>query len=165
MSCTWEEFVTSQTRAALDAALRVVVNPADAEDVVQEVFLEIFKGNQLPKFVGQPALMRTLVIRRSLDKVRKKRPTCPIDNCDPVGREYEASDYAVAAELDGRLRRALAELPTREAEVFCLSVFDGYAPSEIAALLSISKGAVAKSLCLARSRLSIAFRNPSKVEQ
>ena len=165
MSFTWEEFVKAHAGTALNAALRVVANAADAEDVVQEVFLEIFKGDQLSKFAGQPALLRTLATRRALDRLRKKKSASRIDQCDTVGREHEPSEYAVAAELDQRLRSSLAELPPREAEVFCLSVFEGYSSSEIAAVLGISRGAIAKSLCLARARLSLAFRNTSEVEQ
>ena len=41
MSVSWEEFVAKHAKAVLDSALRVVAIPADAEDVAQEVFLEV----------------------------------------------------------------------------------------------------------------------------
>ena len=53
---TWEEFVTIYAQAVLDSALRVVANSADAEDIAQDVFVEIFRSGKLSEFAHQPAL-------------------------------------------------------------------------------------------------------------
>ena len=156
---TWEEFVTTHAQAVLDSALRVVANSADAEDVAQDVFVEIFRSGKLSEFAHQPALLRTMAMRRALDRLRRRKPTCQLDGDEYVARDHEPAEYAAAAELDQRLRDELGKLPLREAEVFCLSVLEGNSPLEVSRLLNISKGAVAKSLCMARARLSAAFSN------
>jgi RNA polymerase sigma-70 factor (ECF subfamily) len=56
-------------------------------------------------------------------------------------------------ELSDRLRQALAQLPRREAEVFCLRYFDELSYQQIADALSIRVGAVATALHKARARL------------
>lgn len=157
MGVTWDVFVKAHAKAVLDSALRVTGNSTDAEDVAQEVFLEIFRSGKLQQLSDQPALVRTLATRRALDRLRKRKPACDLIGEERYSREHEPSDYAIAAELDQRLRDGLERLPDREAEVFCLSVLQGNANSEIAKLLNISNSAVAKSLSMARSRLAKLF--------
>ena len=157
METAWEEFVKTHAQVVLDSALRVVGNSADAEDVAQEVFMEIFRSGKLKEFIDQTALVRTIATRRGLDRLRKRKSECDLIGEERDVREHEPSEYAIAAELDQRLRDGLASLPPREAEVFCLSVLEGNSALDVAALLNISKGAVAKSLSKARSRLASAF--------
>jgi RNA polymerase sigma-70 factor (ECF subfamily) len=125
MSIPWEEFVVTNVRVVLDAAQRVLANTADAEDVAQEVFLEIHRTNRLAEFASAPGLLRTMATRRALDRLRRRRATTGLQQLDLPSREPDPSDQAVAMELDRQLREALAELPPREAEVFCLCVFEG----------------------------------------
>jgi RNA polymerase sigma-70 factor (ECF subfamily) len=157
MGTAWEEFVKTHAQAVLDSALRVVGNSTDAEDVAQDVFMEIFRNGKLREFTNQPALIRTIATRRGLDRLRRRKLACDLIGVERDVREHEPSDYAIAAELDQQLRVGLARLPPREAEVFCLSVFEGNSALDIAALLNISKGAVAKALSVARNRLAAAF--------
>ena len=141
----------------IDAALRVVGNPDDADDIAQEVFLEIFRTNRMIALADQPALIRTIATRRALDRLRRRKCVSELDGHEWDSREPEPSENAVASELDQRLRDALAKLPHREAEVFCLSAFEGHSATQIAQSLNISKGAVAKSLCLARAGFPAVF--------
>ena len=146
--------MAENAQAVLDSALRVLAIPADAEDVAQEVFMEIFKNKKLSEFADQPALLRMMATRRAIDRLRKRKPTYELNGCEMDAKGHDPSEYAMAAELDSRLREGLAGLPAREAEVFCLATLQGASVSEIAELLNISKGAVTKSLCKARDRLS-----------
>ena len=124
MRSAWEDFVKTQAQAVLDSALRVVGNSADAEDIAQEVFMEIFRNGKLREFTDQPAWVRTLATRRALDRLRRRKIGCDLMGAERDVREHEPSDYAIAAELDQRLRAALVRLPPREAEVFGLSVLE-----------------------------------------
>jgi RNA polymerase sigma-70 factor (ECF subfamily) len=157
MVFAWEDFVSRHAQAVLNSALRVIGNVADAEDVAQEVFLEVFRTRKMGEMSEQPALMRTLATRRALDRLRRRKVTQELDAVTMESREHESSEYAIAAELDQRLRKDLAKLPSREAEVFCLRVLEGNTISETAALLCISEGAVAKALSMARKRLAASF--------
>jgi RNA polymerase sigma-70 factor, ECF subfamily len=157
MTISWEEFVKQHAHAVLTCALRVLGNAADADDVAQDVFLEIFRQGRISQFASQPALMRSMATRRALDRLRRRKPTNGIDSAERDRREHEPSAYAIAAELDRQLRLQLAQLPAREAEVFCLTVFENCSAAEVAGILGTSTGAVAKSLCMARRRLAESF--------
>ncbi|HUP76954.1 MAG TPA: sigma-70 family RNA polymerase sigma factor [Pirellula sp.] len=149
--------MTKHAQNVLNAALRVVGNSDDADDVAQEVFLETFKNNRMYEYAEQPALIRTIATRRALDRLRRRKKAIQLDGRELDLRVSDPCESIVAAELDQQLRDALVNVPPREAEIFCLSAFEGYSTTAIAQMLSISKGAVAKSLCLARSRLSAAL--------
>ncbi len=157
MTVPWEEFVARHAQAVLDSALRVVAHAADAEDVAQDVFLEIHRGGKVQQLADQPALVRTIATRRALDRLRRAKPWTDLEGHLRDQRQYEPSEYAIAAELDQRLRKELARLPPREAEVFCLTYFEELSVAEIATALDSSPGAVSKSLSVARKKLSIAF--------
>jgi len=156
---SWEEFVSSHAQAVMNAALRVVGNISDAEDVAQNVFIEIFRNGNIVELEDQPALLCTIATRRALDLLRRRKLPHELNGYELDLCEHEPCDYAIAAELEERLGEGLGRLPPREAEVFCLTFFEGYSNAEIAKSLNISPGAVAKSLCIARSRLSKFFGN------
>lgn len=157
MSVTWEQFVETHAGAILSAALRVLAVQADADDVAQEVFIEIFQSGNHCRWHTQPALIRTMATRRALDRLRRRRPATTLAGTETNAREFEPSEYAIADELETRLRASLAVLPRREAETFCLFYYEGCSLGEIAAALHTSLGAVTKALSKARSKLSMAL--------
>lgn len=144
--------------AVLAAALRVLNSPADADDVAQEVFLEIFRTKKFAELHDQGALVRTMATRRALDRLRRRKGAAELSGREVSRNDFEPCDYAMADELERRLRAALATLPPREAEVFCLVYFEGHSHTVVSALLGVSAGAVAKSLCAARGKLSKALK-------
>lgn len=157
MGLTWDEFVAVHAPAVLQAATRIVRNPTDAEEVSQEVFIEIFRAGHFAALHTQPGLIRTIATRRSLDRLRRRKTVHELNGSEVSPQTFEPGDYAIAGELAAQLERELAGLPPREAEVFCLVYFEDYSYAEISQLLGISAGAVAKSLCRVRDRLSRAF--------
>jgi RNA polymerase sigma factor (sigma-70 family) len=64
-------------------------------------------------------------------------------------------DIAMAAELSQRLRVALAHIPAKQAEVFCLFCLDGWTYQEIAEHLSMSIDAVGVNVHRARAKLRV----------
>ncbi len=163
MSVTWAEFVATHASAVLAAAMRVVANSADADEVAQEVFVEVFRSGRFTELGGQVAgLLRTMATRRAIDCLRRRKSTIALEATDIEARTrrpggFEPHEHLVAAELELRLRQALTTLPPREAEVFCLVYFEDLSQPQIAQMLEISPGAVAKALSMARQRLSAAF--------
>lgn len=157
MSATWDEFVRIHVQAILDAALRILGNAGDAEDVAQEVFCEILRLGRMEQYFNQPALVRTIAVRRALDRLRRRRSIGELNDEMLISREPSASEQLQARELESLLRSGLSQLAARESEVFVLSVFEELSHMEIASQLKISKGAVAKALSTARGRLEVIF--------
>ncbi|MES2790518.1 MAG: sigma-70 family RNA polymerase sigma factor [Planctomycetota bacterium] len=157
MKVTWDEFVATHASTVLTAALRVVANSADADEVSQEVFLEIYRAGDFALLHTQGALVRTMATRRALDRLRRLKPVVQLTDTEPARDGFEPYQYLIANELDGQLRSSLSQLPPREAEVFCLVYYEGHSPAAVAHLLGISTGAVSKALCKARERLAVTF--------
>jgi RNA polymerase sigma-70 factor (ECF subfamily) len=150
----WDALVRQQAAGVVNAALRVLGNSADAEDVAQEVFVEAFQRWRAESNHRWSGLLRRMAVCRALDLLRrtKRHEALPDDLRDSA--PIEPSDAVIARELEERLRRALLLLPPREAEVFCLHYYERLDQGDIAELLGIARGAVAKSLCVARAKLS-----------
>jgi RNA polymerase sigma-70 factor (ECF subfamily) len=141
------------------AAYRVTGSVADAEDVLQTVFMRIAKrddGYGLREDAGP--YLRRAAVNAALDVVRARRRarSVSIDDVDPLafasprdGLETSRRD----AQLRDIIQRAAATLKGRSAEVFVLRYFEGYENQEIAELLGTSAMVVAVILHRARARV------------
>jgi RNA polymerase sigma-70 factor (ECF subfamily) len=129
-------------------AYRITGNAADAEDVLQQVFLRLIRrGSTAEPLDNQESYLRRAAVNASLDVIRTRQSVQNVPlNEAIVGRDDPG-------ELRGALRRALATLTPRAAEVFALRFFEGYANPEIARMLGMSQVHVAVLLYRTRKQL------------
>ena len=144
-------------RRVLVAAYRITGSRADAEDVVQTVFLRLGKGEGLPPKNAGSYLYRA-AINGALDLLRRRKIALvePIDAAAGVAStsRADAPDLEITrTELAGLLRQAISELPTRAAEMFTLRYIEELGNREIAALMGTSQAVVAVTLHQTRSKL------------
>lgn len=153
MNKDWDSLVRQHAEGVVNAAIRVLGNFADAEDVAQEVFAEAFQRWTAQANHHWSGLLRRMAVCRSLDHLRhfKRNEGLPVDISD--SSESGPAELAMVRKLEERQRITLLNLPPREAQVFCLHYYECLGQGEIAGLLGITRGAVAKPLCLARSKL------------
>jgi RNA polymerase sigma-70 factor (ECF subfamily) len=149
----WDRIVREHGPAVFATAWRILGHAADAEDVVQEVFLQAFQVQQEETVRCWEALLRRLASCRALDRLRQRRGNVPLDGSMPASSGDNPEEVALERELAGRLRDAISRLPPREASVFCMRCFDDLSYDEIAQTLEIQVGAVATALHKARARL------------
>jgi RNA polymerase sigma-70 factor (ECF subfamily) len=149
----WDRLVREHGPTVFGTAWRILGHAADTEDVVQEVFLEAYRLRAAQAVRCWPALLRRLAACRALDRLRQRRPTVSLNGLHVAGNGDDPEAAAVGKELAERLRQAVAELPGREAEVFCLRYFDDLPNQRIAELLNMHPGAVGVALHKARARL------------
>jgi RNA polymerase sigma-70 factor (ECF subfamily) len=101
---------------------------------------------------------------RSIDLLRSNRPS---ELTEAKTFELDAGisscpvEIAIANELHDQIRNAIADLPTREAQAFCLMFFENQSNQQISDSLNISRGAVATAISKARSKLELVFRRTS----
>jgi len=137
-------------------ALSLVRNTAEAEDVVQDVFLRVLQRKSELAHIAEirPWLVR-IAWNLAIDRTRKRRP----DQMDEifaaglVSRELAADD---AVEEADRIRRVLAgieRLPKPERQVLLLSAMEELSNAEIAAVVGKSESSVRSMLFRARARL------------
>ncbi len=130
------------------AALRVTGSPADAEDVLQTVFLRLLNREDLVETARAPeAYFRRAATNAAIDILRRRtsRAEKPADD--------QMSAPASSPILKERLRRAIAQLPPRDAELFSLRYVEGVSNSELADMLGMERVTVGTRLHRIRQML------------
>jgi RNA polymerase sigma-70 factor (ECF subfamily) len=126
--------------------LRVVRNPALAEEVTQEVFLEVWRtASRFDRGRGSAlSWLLTMAHRRAVDRVRSAEAASR--NETTYHRRNPAVDYdetaeAAAASLEARrVRAALDALTAVQREALELAYFGGYTHTEVATMLDLPVG-------------------------
>lgn len=155
----WEQIVRGYGPFVFRLARRITGRDDDADDVVQEVFMEVYRFHQREVIREWQGMFRRKTTQRALDRLRRRRPVASIDAIDIPSRSDCPVQAAMMRELASRLRCAIAELPQQQANVFCLRYFDGQSNAEIAQSLEMTPGAVATALHKARQRLTLVLSN------
>ncbi|GAA1514174.1 ECF RNA polymerase sigma factor SigK [Nocardioides humi] len=127
-------------------ALRVVRDPAQAEEVTQEVFLEVWRRASRYDAARGSALawLMTITHRKAVDRVRSAEAATRRDltyEQTHRGVEHDSTAEAAHAGLEARrVRAALAQLTDVQREAIELAYFGGYTHTEVAALLDLPVG-------------------------
>jgi RNA polymerase sigma-70 factor, ECF subfamily len=127
-------------------AVRVVRDPAQAEEVAQESFLELWRTSARFDVDRGSAVswILTIVHRRAVDRVRSaeatsRRDTTYHDRNQPVA--HDATAEAAQASLEAhRVRGALTSLTGVQREAIELAYFGGYTHTEVASMLDLPVG-------------------------
>ncbi len=148
-----EQLFEEHSQMLYRAAYSMLGNAADAEDVLQSIFLRLLRGEQTPDKNVKGYLYRA-AINSSLNVIRsRKRLEVLTDNVEldeiPVDSRY--SD--LTEELHARLTEALAKLKPEDAQLLILRHLHDRTDVEIARLFGVSRGTVAIRLFRARRRL------------
>jgi len=139
--------------------LRVLVNHAQSEEVLQEVFLEIWQSAD--RFAPNKGQGRTWVLtiahRRAVDRVRASQSSSDRDvrvGIRDIGVQHDGVAEQVELSIEGeRVVTALKSLPEPQREAIVLSYYGGYSQSEIAAMLGAPLGTVKTRMRDGLSRL------------
>ncbi len=147
-------------------AWRVTGNANDAEDVLQTIFLRLLKRPPAALETGNAGgYLRRAAINASLDLIRARKRSRLVALDQQIIEEVEpagdgASDPGrrfASLELRDRLRRELAKVNPRAAQMFVLRYFEGYRNSEIGPMMCTSRMTVAVTLHRLRKRLRLAL--------
>jgi RNA polymerase sigma-70 factor, ECF subfamily len=133
-------------------SLRMLGNPADAEDATQEVFLKAFQ--RLEQFrMGEPfgAWLQGITRHQAIDMIRRRR-TVSLSSAVPApGIDVEA---AAMASLDrAQVQAALRRLDGRDQALLVLRYWEDQPVQVIARTLGLSQGATKVALLRARRAL------------
>ena len=148
----FEALYRRHSPAVFGLALRMLQNRADAEDMLQEIFLQAY--DRLPSFEGRSAFgtwLYRLSVNRCLDHLRSR------------GAKEQSRTEPLTPELPGRvstvglrgleLERAIGELPPSSRAAFLLHHVAGFDHKEVGEMLGIAVGTSKSLVHRARTRL------------
>jgi RNA polymerase sigma-70 factor (ECF subfamily) len=129
-------------------ALRILVNTQEAEDLTQEVFLNLWRSSTYnPSRGSLSSFLTTLTRSRAIDKLRSRS-----SNLKFLQRWSQAMttqpqpptpfEFASIHQRSEYVRDALAKLPDKQRQVLEMAYYDGLSQSEIATRLEIPLGTV-----------------------
>jgi len=148
-------------RRVYSLCLRMTGNTAEAEDLTQEAFLQLYR--KISTFRGESAFstwLHRLAVNVVLMHLRKKGlQQISLDEVDtsqdePVKRDYGSDDRRLTGSVDRiGLQKAIADLPPGYRAVFVLHDVEGYEHNEIAEIMKCSVGNSKSQLHKARMKL------------
>ena len=143
--------------------LRVVVDRSQSEEVLQEVFLELWQSaSRFAPNKGQGrSWVLTIAHRRAVDRVRSSQSSADRDvraGMRDLGVPHDGVAEQAELRIEGRkVANAVAELPDVQREAITLAYYGGYSQSEIAALVGAPLGTVKTRMRDGLSRLRAAM--------
>jgi RNA polymerase sigma-70 factor (ECF subfamily) len=159
-------------RAAYSLARRILAEETLAQDVVQVVFLSLWR--EAGRFDAGRGTVATYLLsmthHRAVDVVRREENLRRWRTSDE-GLELEpdpkaaVEDEVEASERRAEVRAALKELPDAQREAVALAYFGGYTQREVAALVGVPLGTVKTRMAAGLRRLKAALRDAGHQEQ
>jgi len=143
--------VKRQARFVFRVAYSVVRNIADAEDVVQETFLKLYKGRTWKGMVDERAYLARSAWRTAVDRLPKPRPQA--SDWDPPSERKDPEQEAIASDWSATIHRLMDALPDELRLPLALSTVEDLNSREISQAMGIPEGTVRTRLMRARQIL------------
>ena len=147
------------SKVVYSVALRVLRDPASAEDVLQEIFMQIWRSPE--SFVatrGSLGGWLAVVSRnRSIDALRRRKPTDSVDDI-ALASPYNLADEAERNSMMEKARGVIVQLPMEQRKTLEMAFFDGLTHSEIAEMTGDPLGTVKTRIRSALLSLRKAFQ-------
>jgi RNA polymerase sigma-70 factor (ECF subfamily) len=151
------ELFDSYSSVAYGLALRTLRDGGEAEDVVQESFLALWRqAERLDPTRGVRSYLLTIVHNKTIDRLRRKgrRPEAALEFAEAVPDQSEDLAESVARQAEGEtVRAAMVSLPPEQRRTVEMTYFGGLTISEVANLMSVPVGTVKSRLRLALQHL------------
>jgi len=153
-----QELYGSYARAMYNTALRMCRHAEDAEDILQEAFVQVFQ--RLETFRGESTLgawIKRIVVNHCINRLRQRRPYWveldePAMQALPDPPNEEEDGHAMALNVQA-VRQAMNHLPDGYRTVFSLYLLEGYDHGEIATILGVSEATSKSQYSRARQRV------------
>jgi len=131
-------------KAMYNTSLRILNNAADAEDIMQESFLDAFsKLNMYAESGSFGAWLKRIVVNKSLDFIRAKKDISRLDDVKvelmEISDLQEEENNMVEVDIQlAEVKQGLERLPDHYRIIVSLYLMEGYDHNEIARILNLS---------------------------
>ena len=147
-------------------SMKVLHNDADAEDLIQDVFVEIWdRAARYDPLKGRPlAWIATLTRRRSIDRLRKRETCFRIEDRFAAETQARSNGWThvhediAHREMNHHLQRAMATLPEAQRNTIKLAYHGEMSQREIAAHTGIPLGTIKTRLELGLKKMAVSLR-------
>lgn len=142
-------------KAMFNLCIRITNNHEEAEDVLQEAFLNAFRN--IKQFKGESsfgAWLKRIVVNHAINSVKKKR--IDLTSVEDLGKDVMMDNESDDSQIDfdiNRIREAIQLLPDGYRIVFSLYLLEGYDHQEIADILHITVSASKSQYSRAKKKL------------
>jgi RNA polymerase sigma-70 factor, ECF subfamily len=156
----FQRLMERHVRAMLALSTRVLRNPDDADEIVQEAFLKVWtlapewRSDREAKF---STWLYRVVLNGSLDRLRRARFVSVEEAEEPVDPAPGGLDQALARQRARLLAAAMAEMPARQREALSLYYFSDLTAPEAARALELSLTATEALLVRGKRSLKTAL--------
>ena len=159
-------------RPAYSLARRILADEALAQDVVQEVFLSLWRDAE--RFDARRGTVATYLLsmthHRAVDAVRREEHLRRRRTSDELLELRPDPGPGVEAEVEAADRRAevraaLRDLPPAQRDALALAYFGGYTQREVASLVGVPLGTVKTRMAAGMRKLRDALADPGRKEQ
>ena len=141
-------------RSMYNTALRITANRTEAEDVLQESFINAFKN--LNSFRGDStfgAWLKRIVVNNSLNAIRKNNPERWTDEMDQIPDEIFSQERSHFPFSVAQVHQAILQLADGYRTVLSLYLIEGYDHEEISQILKIDENTSKSQLSRAKKKL------------
>lgn len=153
---SYAELYARYSKAMYNTSLRIVNNSGDAEDVLQDAFVDAFHSMESFQYKSTfGAWLKKIVINKSINQLRKKKmDMIDIDKTNlgylPETESLDEKDIQLKVE---EVKKAVKLLPNGYRTVLSLYLFEGYDHEEIAEILRVSHATVRTQYMRAKQKL------------
>jgi RNA polymerase sigma-70 factor (ECF subfamily) len=152
----YKELYMRYSKAMFNTCLRVLNNVAEAEDVLQESFIEAFKN--LDRFEYRTSFggwLKQICINRSINQLKKRKiiwVDLEITALNDQADEKEFDETETAMQVDS-VKKAIMKLPDGYRTVLNLYLLEGYDHEEIAEILNVAESTTRTQYIRAKQKL------------
>jgi RNA polymerase sigma-70 factor, ECF subfamily len=143
--------VVRQSRFVFSVAYAILRNAHDAEDVVQELFLKLYRSGSWRNALEERAFLARAAWRMAVDRVPKRATAAPSDEFQSDSGDPEAA--AITADWNATVCRLIDALPEELRQPLAMSALDEMNSRQIGAVMGIAEGTVRTRLMRARQIL------------
>lgn len=152
----YKELYQRYSKAMFNTCLRMLNNVAEAEDVLQESFMEAFRN--LAKFENRTSFggwLKQICINRSINQLQKRKiswvdmeQVAGYDSAEELPYDEEEISYKIES-----VKKAIMKLPDGYRTVLNLYLLEGYDHEEIAGILNVAESTTRTQYIRAKQKL------------
>jgi RNA polymerase sigma-70 factor (ECF subfamily) len=143
-------------------AYGVTGRPEDAEDVLQNLFLQLLQRGFPPNVRNAKGYLYRAAMNLALNSVRSRRREILRENLESMPSAASVMNSHSSEEIEATLLKVVGELNPENAELLLLRYVGNHSDAEIARMRGTSRGAIAVRLFRIRRRIMKLMRKPDR---